>query len=63
LQDCPLVTVPQIIPSPSFPTCNKIQRNIVVSFEELLDGLSLSGQKMLHAVAMFDELAVEKHPQ
>jgi len=56
-------TVPQIIPSPSFPTCDEIQRNIVASFEGLLDGLGTTRQKMLHAVAMFDELAVEKRPR
>ena len=56
-------TVPQIIPLPSFPTCDKIQRNIVASFSGLLDGLGVSGQKMLHAVAMFDELAIEKRPR
>src|SRR6266576_4377887 len=36
-------TVPYIIPSPSFPTCNEIEHNIVASFEGLLDGLSISG--------------------
>jgi hypothetical protein len=56
-------TVPQIIPSPSFPSCNEIQRNIVASFKGLLDGVSISGQKMLHAIAMFDELAIEKRPR
>jgi hypothetical protein len=56
-------SVPHIIPSPSFPTRNEIQRNIVASFEGLLDGLGVSGQKMLHAVAMFDELAIEKRPR
>jgi hypothetical protein len=56
-------TVPQIIPSPSFPTCDEIQRNILASFEGLLDGLGVPGQKMLHAVAMFDELAIEKRPR
>jgi hypothetical protein len=56
-------TVPQIIPLPSFPTHDEIQRNVVASFEGLLDGLGISGQKMLHAVAMFDELAIEKRPR
>lgn len=56
-------TVPQIIPSPSFPTCDEIKRNIVASFEGLLDGLGISGQNMLHAVAVFDELAIEKRPR
>jgi hypothetical protein len=56
-------TVSQIIPSPSFPTRNEIQRNIVASFEGLLDGLGMSGQGVLHTVAMFDELAVEKRPR
>ena len=55
--------VPQIIPSPSFPTCDEIQRNIVACFEGLLDGLGVSGQRMLHAVAMFNELAIEKWPR
>jgi hypothetical protein len=40
-------TVPQIVPSPSFPTCEEIQHNIAASFEGLLDGLGISGQKML----------------
>jgi hypothetical protein len=56
-------TVPHIIPSPSFPTRNELERNIVASFEGLLDGLGVSGQSMLHAVAMFDELAIEKRPR
>jgi hypothetical protein len=56
-------TVPQIIPLPSFPTCEEIQCNITASFEGLLDGLGISGQKMLHAVAVFDELAIEKWPR
>jgi hypothetical protein len=56
-------TVPQIIPSPSFPSCNEIQHNIIASFKGLLDGISVSGQKMLHAIATFDELAIEKRPR
>ena len=56
-------TVPHIIPSPSFPTSNEIQCNIEISFKELLNGISVSEQKMLHTIAMFDELAVEKQPQ
>lgn len=56
-------TVPQIVPSPSFPTCNEIQRNVASCFEGLLDCLNVSGQKSLHAVAMFDELAIEKRPR
>jgi hypothetical protein len=55
--------VPQISPSPSFSTCNEIQRNIVASFKGLLDGLGISEQKNLHAVTMFDELAIEKRPR
>jgi hypothetical protein len=54
--------VPRVAPSPSFPTCDEIQRNIGASFEGLIDS-SVSGQKMLHAVAMFDELAIEKWPR
>ena len=42
-------TVPHIIPSPSFPTSNEIQCNIEASFKGLLDGISISGQKMLRA--------------
>lgn len=56
-------SVPQIIPSPSFPTRDEIQRNVVASFEGLLDGLGVPGQKQLHTVAMFDELAIEKRPR
>ena len=56
-------TVPQIITSPSFPTHDEIQRNIVASFEGLVDGPGITGQKMLHAIAMFDELAIEKRPR
>lgn len=55
--------VPQIIPSPSFPTHDEIQRNVVASFEGLLKGLGLSRQKALHAIVMFDELAIEKRPR
>jgi len=36
-------SVPQIIPLPLFPTHNKIQCNVVASFEGLLDGLGISG--------------------
>ena len=55
-------TVPHIIPSPSFPTHNEIECNIVASFEGLLDGLGVSKLRMLHTVAMFNELVIEKQP-
>ena len=55
--------VPQIIPSPSFSTHDEIQRNVVASFEGLLKGLGLSGQEVLHAIIMFDELAIKKWPR
>ena len=56
-------TVPHIIPSPSFPISNEIQCNIEASFKGLLNGISVSEQKMLHTITMFDELAVEKQPR
>ena len=56
-------TVPQITPSPSFPTREEIQHNVVASFEGLVDSHGLSEKKMLHTVTMFDELAIEKRPR
>jgi hypothetical protein len=53
-------SVPQILSSPSFPTRYELERNIATAFEGLLDSL---GQKSLHAVIMFDEIAIEKRPR
>ena len=55
-------TVPQILPLPSFPTRFELEHNISATFESLLDILGGSARKALHAVIMFNELAVEKHP-
>jgi hypothetical protein len=64
---CTCTTVPQILPSPSFPTCDEIQHNVAATFKSLVEILGTSGQasgtKPLHAVLMFDELAVERCPQ
>jgi hypothetical protein len=56
-------TVPQILASPSFPTLHEIEHNVSASFESLLDILGGSARKAVHAVVMFDELAVEKRPR
>jgi len=55
-------TIPQILPSPAFPTRFEIEQNITACFEGLLDILGTWGQ-CAHAVLMFDELVVEKWPQ
>jgi len=55
-------TIPQILPSPAFPTCFEVEKNIAACFEGILDILGTSGQ-CAHAVLMFDELAVEKRPR
>jgi len=55
-------TIPQILPSPGFPTCSELEQNIAACFEGLLDILRMLGQNA-HAVLMFDELAVEKWPR
>ena len=55
-------TIPQILPSPAFPTCFEIEHNIAACFEGLLDIIGASG-KCAHAVLMFDELAIEKWPR
>jgi hypothetical protein len=54
-------TIPQIFPSPAFPTRFEIEHNIAACFEGLLDIIGPSEQ-CAHAVLMFDELAVEKRP-
>jgi len=59
---CTHTTIPQILPSPAFPTRFEIEQNITACFEGLLDILGTWGQCM-HAVLMFDELAVEKRPR
>ena len=56
-------SVPQICPSPSFPTRYEIEHNTAASFEGLLDVLGVSANKQLHAVVMFDELSTEKRPR
>jgi len=58
---CTHTTIPQILPSPAFPTHFEIEQNITACFEGLLDILGTWGQ-CAHAVLMFDELAVEKRP-
>jgi hypothetical protein len=55
--------IPPILPSPSFPTRREIESNIVANFEGLRDVLGSLGDTKLHAIAMFDELAVEKRPR
>ena len=55
-------TIPQILPSPTFPTRFEIGQNVAACFDGLLDIIGPSGQ-CAHAVLMFDELAVEKWPQ
>ena len=55
-------TIPQIHPSPAFPTHFEIEHNIAVCFKGILDILGTSGH-CAHAILMFDELAVEKRPR
>jgi hypothetical protein len=59
---CTHTTIPQILPSPAFPTHFEIEQNIAACFEEILDILRTSGL-CAHAVLIFDKLAVEKQPQ
>jgi hypothetical protein len=54
-------TIPQILLSPSFLTHSELEQNIAACFEGLLDILGTLGQN-LHAVLMFDKLAIEKWP-
>jgi hypothetical protein len=56
-------SVPQILPSPSFPTRYEVQQNIASTFEGFLDVIGNAGENMLHAIVMFDELAVERRPR
>ena len=56
-------TIPQILPSPGFPTHSELEQNIAACFKGLLDILGTSGQNTAHGVLMFDELAVEKQPR
>jgi len=55
-------TIPQIHPSPAFPTRFEIEHNIAACFKGILDILGTSGH-CAHAILMFDELAVEKRPR
>ena len=52
--------VPQILVSPSSPTCHEIERNITACFEGVLDNL---GATALHGILMFDKIAIEKRPR
>jgi len=54
--------IPQILPSPSFPTSHEIECNIAATFKPVCDILETSLQKILHAVIMFDEISVESRP-
>jgi len=54
--------IPQILPSPSFPTSHEIECNIATTFKPVCDILKTSLQKILHAVIMFDEISVESCP-
>lgn len=54
-------TVPPIIPSPGQPTVAQVKANLEATFDGLLDVLhSQNCSKCIHAVLMFDELAMEK---
>jgi hypothetical protein len=55
--------IPQITPSPSFPTSCEIGCNIAASFEAIHELLGATTQNMLHAVIMFDEISVERRPR
>ena len=55
-------TVPQILPSPSFPTHYEVLKNIASTFEGILDMMRAS-QNLLHGILMFDKLAIEKRPR
>ena len=54
--------VPQILPSPSFPTHHEVLKNIASMFEGILNMMKAS-QNLLHRILMFDELAIEKRPR
>ena len=55
--------IPQITPSPSFPTSYEIGSNIAASFKPICELLGATTQNMLHAVIMFDEISVERRPR
>jgi hypothetical protein len=55
--------IPQILASPSFPTCYEMECNITATFKDIYDILGATTQNMLHAVIMFDEISVEKRPR
>lgn len=55
--------IPQILASPSFPTCDEIKCNIAATFKDIYDVLETTTQNLLHAVIMFDEISVEKRPR
>ena len=55
--------IPQITPSPSFPTSYEIGCNIAASFKAIHELLGVTTQNMLHAVIMFDEISVERRPR
>ena len=55
-------TVPQILPSPSFPTHYEVLKNISSTFDGILDLMRVS-QNLVHGILMFDELATEKRPR
>ncbi|KAG6915356.1 hypothetical protein DXG01_011984 [Tephrocybe rancida] len=50
--------MPHIIPSPSKPTVDEIEKNTVVTFESVQE--FLNGNQVIHQVLMFDEIATEK---
>ncbi|GLB44007.1 hypothetical protein LshimejAT787_1501910 [Lyophyllum shimeji] len=50
--------MPHIIPSPSRPVINEIQRNVEATFESVKE--FLDGQEVVHQVLMLDEIATEK---
>jgi len=52
--------IPQILASPSFPTCHEMECNIAMIFKDIYDILRATTQNMLHAVIMFDKISVEK---
>jgi len=54
--------IPQILASPSFPTCYEMECNIAATFKDIYNILGATTQNMLHAVIMFNKISVEKHP-
>jgi hypothetical protein len=51
-------TVPPIVPSPAKPTVSEVEQNVEACFAGISD--VLSSTKPVHAVLMYDELAMEK---